>query len=280
MPFPFLAAAIIGSSVVGGAMQSRAQSRAAKAAAAAQTQGADAAAQAQLESTRMAIEEQRRQFDAIQQLFRPYVEAGGGALARQMDLIGLSGPEAQQAAIRAIEQGPEFGAMVRQGEEAILQNAAATGGLRGGNIQAALARFRPEVLSSLMQQQYSRLGGLSTLGQASAAGQAAQGQAFGANISNLYNQQGQALANQAANRGNIAANLALARGQSQSNMWGNIAGSIGTVAMMGGFGGLRGGMPGPTGMGMPGPMGLPGGIPQGPLGDIGIPTTVPRLGGF
>ena len=228
----WIATAIIGSAVVGGVMQSRAQKSAAKTAAAAQTQGTEAATQAQLEATRLSIEEQRRQFDAIQALFRPYVEAGGGALARQMDLIGLSGPEAQAAAIRAIEQGPEFQSLVRQGEEAILQSASATGGLRGGNVQGALARFRPEVLSSLLQQQYSRLGGITTMGQASAAGQAAQGQAFGANIGNLYAQQGQALANQAMGRGSIAANLALAQGQAQSNMWGNIAGSIGTAAML------------------------------------------------
>lgn len=228
----WIATAIIGSAVVGGVMQSRAQSRAAKTAAAAQTQGTEVATQAQLEATRMAIEEQRRQFDAIQALFRPYVEAGGGALARQQAMLGLAGPEAQQAAIRQIEQGPEFQALVRQGEEAILQGASATGGLRGGNVQAALARFRPEVLSSLLQQQYSRLGGITQIGQASAAGQAAQGQAFGANVGNLFQQQGQALANQAMGRSSIAANLALAQGQAQSNMWGNIAGSVGTAAML------------------------------------------------
>lgn len=278
MPFPFIAAAIIGSSVIGGAMQSRAATRAAKTAAAAQEAGTTQATQAQLEATRLGIEEQRRQFDAIQQLFRPYVEAGGGALARQMDLLGMGGAEAQQAAIRAIEQGPEFAALTRQGEEAILQGASATGGLRGGNVQAALARFRPEVLSSLLQQQYARLGGITQIGQASAAGQAAQGQAFGANIGNLYGAQGQALAQQALGRGNIAANLALARGQAQSNMWGNIAGSIGTAAMLGGFGGMGARVgAGPTAMGYIGPVGLPG-IPQGPLGDIGLP--VPQIGGI
>jgi hypothetical protein len=207
--------ATIGSAIIGGAMSSSAQKSAAKTAANAQTQATD-----------QSMAEQRQQFDAIQAMFRPYVEAGGGALARQLDLTGVSGPEAQQRAIQAIEMGPEFAAMTRQGEEAILQNAAATGGLRGGNVQASLAKFRPEVLSSLINQQYQRLGGLTQLGQASAGMQAASGQAFANNASNLFMQGGDA-----------RANAALARGQADANMFGNIAGSVGFAAGRGLFGG-------------------------------------------
>jgi hypothetical protein len=212
----WIATAIIGSAVVGGVLSSNAQKSAAKTAAAAQTQ-----------ATSESMAEQRRQFDAIQAMFRPYVEAGGGALARQLDLTGVSGPEAQQRAIQAIEMGPEFAAMTRQGEEAILQNAAATGGLRGGNVQASLAKFRPEVLSSLINQQYQRLGGLTQLGQASAGMQAASGQAFANNATQLFGQRGEALAGSA-----------LARGQANANMFGNIAGSVGFAAGRGLFGGM------------------------------------------
>jgi len=211
----WIATAIIGSAVVGGVLSSNAQKSAAKTAANAQTQATD-----------QSMAEQRRQFDAIQAMFRPYVEAGGGALARQLDLTGVSGPEAQQRAIQAIEMGPEFAAMTRQGEEAILQNAAATGGLRGGNVQASLAKFRPEVLSSLINQQYQRLGGLTQLGQASAGMQAASGQAFANNATQLFGQRGEALAGSA-----------LARGQANANMFGNIAGSVGFAAGRGLFGG-------------------------------------------
>jgi len=214
----FIAAiATIGTAVIGGSMAANAQKKAGKTAAAAQTQAND-----------QAIAEQRRQFDAIQALFRPYVEAGGGALSRQLDLIGNNGPEAQQKAIQAIEMGPEFAALTRQGEEAILQNASATGGLRGGNVQASLAKFRPEVLSSLINQQYQRLGGLTSIGQASAGMQAQGGQAFANNIGNLYNQRGEVIAGQA-----------LANGQANANMWGNIAGSVGFAAGRGLFNGSQ-----------------------------------------
>ena len=91
----FIAAiATIGSAVIGGSLAANAQKSAAKTAANAQTQ-----------ATSESMAEQRRQFDSIQALFRPYVEAGGGALARQLDLVGNNGPEAQQRAIQAIEMG-------------------------------------------------------------------------------------------------------------------------------------------------------------------------------
>ena len=196
----WMAAAVIGSSIVNGVVQSRSASKAA----AAQTQAAD-----------RGVEEQRRQFDRVQGLLSPYVEAGDVSLQQQMALGGMSGAEAQREAIAAIEGGQEFQTLTQQGEEAILQSAAATGGLRGGNTQAALAQFRPQVLSSLINQQYSRLGGLTAMGQQSAAGVGTAGMQTGQNIANLYGQQGAA-----------AAGSALASGQA----FGNVMGSIGQYA--------------------------------------------------
>lgn len=202
--------ALLGGSIAGGLISSGAQKSAASTAAAAQTQAAE-----------LSIEEQRRQFDEITKLLQPYVSAGESAIGGQLALAGLQGPEAQQAAISAIEQGPQYQALVQQGEEALLQQAAATGGLRGGNVQGALAQFRPQMLSNLIEAQYSRLGGLTNVGQASAARQAAAGQAASGNISNLLQQQGAA-----------AAGAALARGQATANLFGDITGTIGTIAGM------------------------------------------------
>jgi len=196
----WMAAAVIGSAVIGGVVQSN---------------SAKKAAGAQVEAADKGVAEQRRQFDAMQELLNPYVEAGDVGLKQQMDLGGMSGPEAQQAAISAIEGGAEFGAMTRQGEEAILQNASATGGLRGGNTQGALAQFRPQVLSSLINQQYTRLGGLAANGQNAAANVGTAGMQTGQNISNLYAQQGAAVS---------GAHMAT------GNAWGNAIGSVGTLA--------------------------------------------------
>lgn len=202
--------ALLGGSIAGGLLSSSAQKKAASTASAAQIQAAQ-----------LATEEQRRQFDTVQELLKPYVEAGTSALGQQLALAGVSGPEAQRAAITALERGPQFQALVEQGEEAILQQASATGGLRGGNVQGALAQFRPQMLASLIEQQYGRLGGLTATGQASAAGQATAAQTMGTNISNLLQQQGAA-----------SAGAALARGQATANMWGDITGTIGQIAGM------------------------------------------------
>lgn len=155
---------------------------------------AKAAAKTQAQAAQAGIDEQRRQFDALINLMSPYVTAGTGAMSAQQNLIGLGGSQAQQEAITALQNSPQFAALTQQGENALLQNASATGGLRGGNIQSALAQYRPQVLSDLINQQYANLGGLSQLGQASAAGQAAQGMQSAANIGTLLQQQGAATA--------------------------------------------------------------------------------------
>ena len=167
-------------------------------------QAAERAGQTQAAAAEKGIEEQRRQFDALVELMAPYVTAGTGAMGQQQALIGLQGAEAQKQAISGFEQSPLFQSLMQQGENAILQNASATGGLRGGNVQAALSQFRPQALNALIEQQYGRLGGLSTMGQASAAGQAASGLQSASNIGNLFGNQGAALAGGQMARGNVA----------------------------------------------------------------------------
>lgn len=179
MPNPVTALVVGGSQLLGSSMQASAASDAAAIQAGAAEEG---------------VAEQRRQFDSLQALLKPYTEAGLPALEQQQALIGLRGPEAERAAIERISGGERFQELTRQGEEAILSRASATGGLRGGNVQAALAQFRPQVLNQLIEEQYGRLGGMTTLGQRSAAGVGAAGMETGVNVSNLLAQQGAARA--------------------------------------------------------------------------------------
>jgi hypothetical protein len=191
------------------------------------SQAVGQASDVQQQAVQSGIDEQRRQFDEITKLLSPYTQAGAGALTAQQALAGLGGPEAERAAIERISGGETYKALAQQGEEALLQRASATGGLRGGNIQAALGQFRPQLLSSLIEQQYGRLGGLTNTGQASAARQAAFGQQTGANVSTLLGQQGQAQA------GGIL-------GQ-QGALTGGITQAFGGIQRAGGFGNLFGG---------------------------------------
>ena len=204
MPDPITALVVGGSQLIGSSMQADA--------------AGDAAA-IQSGASQAGIEEQRRQFDAMRELLKPYTEAGVPAIAglqpyakagepafeQQQALLGLKGPEAQRAAIAGIESGAGYQAQVQAGEEALLQRASATGGLRGGNIQAALGQFRPQMLQQEIERQYGRLGGiadigrvtqqnLAQIGQSSAAGTGAAGLQTGTNIANLLGQQGAALA--------------------------------------------------------------------------------------
>jgi hypothetical protein len=151
MPDPVTGLVVGGSSLASSALQSRAAGKAAG-------QQADAA--------QAGIEEQRRQFEEMQKLLAPYVQAGQPALQAQQAMLGLGGAEAQQQAIAGVEQSPLLQALMRQGEEAMLQQASATGGLRGGNMQAALAQFRPQMLqetSSMRASAGSRRSGSSPL---------------------------------------------------------------------------------------------------------------------
>lgn len=206
--------AVAGATVVGGYMASESASKA-----------ANSAARAQGDAANAQIAEAGYQFDKIQEILSPYSQAGLKALGSQQDLIGLNGADAQKSAVEAINNSPTMQAMTQQGENSILQNASATGGLRGGNVQGALAQFRPQLLSQLIQQQYGNLGGLVSIGQNAAAGTGNVQQNSSSQIINALGQQG------AANAG-----AALATGQANAQMWSGMAGTtsmLGTLKLMG-----------------------------------------------
>ena len=161
----------------------------------ASSSSAGKAADAQIQSTDASIAVQREQFAAAQKLLKPYVDAGS------------------------------------------------PGGLRGGNMQAALSQFRPQVLSQMIEDKYSKLGGmvsfggsatnnLASIGQASAAGEAAAGMNLASNVGNSITAAGDA-----------RANAALAQGQA----WGNVGGSVSYLGGLGaqGYGPFGGSTPPP-----------------------------------
>jgi len=184
----------------------------------AQKKSAATAAGAQTRASEAAISENRRQFERTQELLSPYVSAGTDALSRERDLSGLNGQEAQAKAIAAIESSPGFQNVASQGEKAILANASATGGLRGGNTQGFLAEFRPNLLQEYLERESARLTGLRTAGQNAAAGTGAAGLQTGANIGNIQ-----------LGIGDIQAREALARGQAGIDLTGGITEGIGII---------------------------------------------------
>lgn len=165
---------------------------------------ASSAASTQAAAAQAGIDEQRRQFDQITQLMAPFVAGGTDAFRRQQALLGLSGAAAQQDVLSSIQSSPTYETLLREGEQALLQNASATGGLRGGNLQSALMEYRPKLLSQLIESEYAKLGGLAGAGQAAAAGQGQFGAATAGNIGNLLQQQGAATAGGQIAQGGLA----------------------------------------------------------------------------
>src|SRR3546814_5188399 len=104
-----------------------------------------------------ALAEQRRQFDVTRADYSPYLQTGLAGLGDLGDLIGVNGADAQSAGLVNIQNSPELAAIIRNGEVAVLQNASATGGLRGGNTQTGLANFRPDAFANQLQTQIARL---------------------------------------------------------------------------------------------------------------------------
>ena len=276
MPGP-LVAGIVGS-VASGAMQSSAANKASK---------------AQQNAANSQIAESRRQFDLVQSLLKPYVNAGTGALQGQLDLMGIGGgggtapsiqtiagtpgtpgvwqngsgdhgqmgglrggtpagadrysvngqqfnsmqeaqafadanktggvsaADAQRNAISGIANGEQFKALTQQGEYGLMANAAATGGLRGGDTQGALAQFRPQMLQGLIDRQLASLGGIASNGQQAAGNTGIAAQNTGQQVNSSLGNIGQAQAGGAL-------------GQAQA--WNNAG--AGVMQTLGRFGGL------------------------------------------
>lgn len=207
-----VAAAVGTAAVVGGVASSAMSGKA-----------AGKAADAQAEASAASVEEQRRQFDAMQELLKPYVTAGTGSLQSQQDLLGMNGPAAQQQAIDSIQRGPAYQSAIQSGSNLITQNAAATGGLRGGNTQDALGRYGGDLLTNLVQNQFTNLGGLTSLGQNSAAQTGNAGMQSANSISNALAQGG------AAKAGGY-----IAQGNAQAGMINSITGGLGAFLGAGG----------------------------------------------
>lgn len=188
-----------------------------------QSDAAKDAANAQAGAAQAGIDQQNQQFAAVQKLLAPYVTAGTSSLAAQQDLNGTNGADAQAKAIAALQASPQYTSQLAAGNNNILQNASATGNLRGGNTQAALAQFAPGLLSSTINDQYARLGGMTSIGQNAAAG-----------VGNAGMQTGSAVAALLAQQGAAQAGGALAAGKANAGYANSISSGLGTYYGLGG----------------------------------------------
>lgn len=127
---------------------------------------------------------------------------------------GVSGADAQQSAINQLQQSPLYQSLYRNGVDTILNNAAATGGLRGGNLQHSLANFGSDTLAQVIQQQLSNLGGISGNGMSSAG-----------NLGSLNGNSANAMSNALTQQGSARAGGILG----QAGIWNNAFNQLGSL---------------------------------------------------
>lgn len=193
---------------------------------------------AMMEYLGKAIDEQNRQFDVTREDYAPYRAAGIGGLSNLSDLIGLNGDDAQRAGLVSIENSPALASIIRNGEEAILQNASATGGLRGGNTQRGLADFRADAFVDQLNQQIARMAGMTGIGQGATDAVSQFGAQKAASVSDLLNLQGQTRKQGILTRGGINASMWGSAGSFLDDIVSSIG--LGGASAAGGAGGSIG----------------------------------------
>jgi hypothetical protein len=171
-----------------------------------------------------ALAQDQAQFDKTEANFQPFLQAGQQALGGSKDLLGLNGGTTQQSAIDALKASPGFTSLFNAGQDTILQNAAATGGLRGGNTQNSLASFGSNLLSTVIQQQLANYGGLVNTG-AGATGQ----------LGNLGAQNADAVSKLLQQQGSVQANGILGRNAMQSKTINDVESQFMKLFQGGGF---------------------------------------------
>jgi hypothetical protein len=190
-------------------------------------------AQAIERSTDRATDVQMQMFNKQQELMQPYMQAGQSGIGGLQTLVN-QGQTPFSFDAGAYTRSPEYLAMQQQYEDAALRNASATGGLRSGGAQVALASIAPQ----LMQQ-----------GRANAVNEYSLNQAAGMD---KFNQQmglvglglgsAQQVGSAAGQFGQLAGNNMLRAGQARADKYANYAGigkglitDMGSVFNFGGF---------------------------------------------
>jgi len=162
----------------------------------------------------------------------PFIDPGQKAQQQQAALSGALGPEAQAQAFAAFQESPGQSFLREQAERATTRNAAAIGGLGGGNVRRELQRQAIGLAQQDFQNQFNRLGavtgqGLQAAGQvgqlrgqqAGLTGQlGAAGAQLGGQGAGIAGQLGQAGAQALLSRGTNLANIAGQTGVNVANL--------------------------------------------------------------
>lgn len=168
----------------------------------------------------------RTAFDSAVNPLSGFADPGRQAMVLQSALTGALGPEAQRVAMKNFVDDPSLQYQREQAEKALTRNAAAMGGLGGGNVRKALVREAVDRSRMSFNDRIAQLGNI-----------AAQGLQAAGQIGQLRGQEGLAGANlisgMSTRRADVMGNTAMAGADIASNVGAN----IGNIRMQTGMAG-------------------------------------------
>lgn len=146
-------------------------------------QAAGDATDAQVAAGDRGIEEQRRQFDLVQEQTAPYREAGSRALTKLEDMISGN---------YDITETPGYDFRLQEGYKGVERSQA--GRRLSGRAAKEMARYGQEYASAEYGNEFNRLSQIANYGVGGVAQSTAASSAASSNISNIYQNQGAARA--------------------------------------------------------------------------------------
>lgn len=118
----------------------------------------DDAANAAKEAAQTQADYQREALNYLKQTEKLPQQLREGALTGLGDIYGIGGPESQNKFFSGLESNPIYSAIMSgkaAGEDAILRNASATGGLRSGNASYNLADYNTKLKNEALLSSYN-----------------------------------------------------------------------------------------------------------------------------
>ncbi len=211
--------ALIGGTIASGIMGNKSDKKSAQA----QTYAAD-------QSTALG----REQLEYIKSIMAPYQQAGQTALPALSAYVNQS-PESFNFDYGAYFNSPEYAALSSQQNEQALRMGSATGGIRGGDTQAALATIAPQLAQQARQNaqnEFSLNQGAQTNRYNQLMGIAGLGTGAANQVGNAAQNFGQTAGNNALMAGNAMAKGYAGQNESFQNMLGGF-GQIGLAKHLG-----------------------------------------------
>lgn len=217
-----VAAAVVGSAVVGGVASNKAASK--------QADAAKDAANLSAESSRYATDIQKQIYDQNRADQLPWQQAGQNALAQlRTGTADPNSPYLKAFDMSDYQQDPGYNFRLSEGLKAIQNSAAARGGLLSGSALKGISRYSQDQASQEYQNAFNRyqtnqtngfnrLASLAGVGQTANGALQTAGAQFGNNVGNI------AMGN-AANQGNAA----LAAGNARASSYQGIGNALGRV---------------------------------------------------